>query len=72
MHEVQLVVENLRKVQNIFSSTPCGKDLVIYVPNVYRWRYFVDAVSSFYTNSWQVEIYKCGFILDNLVRVQII
>lgn len=65
-------MENLRKLQNIFNATPCGRDLVIYVPNVYRGRYFIDAMSSFYINSWQVESYRCGFSLDNLVRTQII
>lgn len=61
-------MEKLRKLQGFFNSTSCGTNLVIYVLSVYKGRYFVDAASSFKTPSKE----KCGFSLDNLVRIQII
>jgi len=30
----------------------------------------MEAVSSFYLNSWQAEIYRCEFSLDNLVGIK--
>lgn len=59
------------ELQNIFDLTPYGRDLAIYAASVYGGRYFMDAISSFYINSWQVEFYRCGFSFTNIVTIQI-